>query len=126
MGIGVQEDQVRQAANLIPADSIDHKPLMMHEFYDHLSPRFASRADVTVLKLGSVPLSVVTARVALRPQMLREPIRRGLRRAVELVGVSREVTTGVELQPLGFAGAVERRQAEVGGADGVCIADHHE
>ena len=47
--------------------------------------------------------------------MLPEPVGRGLRGAVELAGVSREVTAGVELQPLRLAGAVERRQAEVGG-----------
>src|SRR5436305_1451562 len=55
----------------------------------------------------------------LGPQMLREPLGGGLRRAVELIGVSREVTAGVELQPLRLAGAVERRQGEVGGADDV-------
>jgi hypothetical protein len=32
-------------------------------FHDHLSPGFASRAGAVVLELGSVPLSVVTARV---------------------------------------------------------------
>ena len=57
--------------------------------------------------------------IALGPQMLREPLGGGLRRAVELVGVSREVTAGVELQLLRLAGAVERRQGEVGGADDV-------
>src|SRR6266567_3987648 len=35
--------------------------------------------------------------IALGPQMLREPVGGGIRRAVELVGVSREVTAGVEL-----------------------------
>src|SRR6266478_9648669 len=62
----------------------------------------------------------------LGPQMLREPLGGGLRRAVELVGVSREVTAGVELQPLRLAGAVERRQGEVGGADDVGVAEYHE
>ena len=58
--------------------------------------------------------------------MLREPLGGGLRRAIELVGVSREMTAGIELQPLGLAGAVERRQAEVSGTDDVGVADHHE
>src|SRR5437870_11642514 len=62
----------------------------------------------------------------LGPQMLREPLGGGLRRAVELVGVSREVTAGVQLQPLRLARAVERRQGEVGGADDVGVADYHE
>ena len=64
--------------------------------------------------------------IALGPQMLREPLGGGFRRAIELVGVSREVTAGVELQPLRFAGAVKRRQAEVGGADNVGVAEYHE
>src|SRR4029077_3298347 len=55
-----------------------------------------------------------------------EPVGGGVRRAIEMVGVSGEVTAGVELQPLGFAGAVERRQAEVGWADDVAIAEHHQ
>src|SRR6266481_10168589 len=62
----------------------------------------------------------------LGPQMVREPLGGGLRRAVELVGVSREVTAGVELQPLRLAGAVKRRQGEVGGADDVGVAEYHE
>jgi hypothetical protein len=41
------------------------KPLMMHEFHDHLSRGFASRAllDAVVLGLGSVPLPVIAARI---------------------------------------------------------------
>jgi uncharacterized protein (DUF885 family) len=38
---------------------------MMHEFHEHLSRGFASRAllDAVVLGLGSVPVPVVTARI---------------------------------------------------------------
>jgi hypothetical protein len=41
--------------------------------------------------------------------MLGEPLGGGLRRAVEPVGVSREMTAGIELQPFRLTGAVERR-----------------
>jgi hypothetical protein len=47
--------------------------------------------------------------IGLGPEMLREPLGGGLCRAVELVGVRREMTAGVELQPLRLAGAVGRR-----------------
>jgi uncharacterized protein (DUF885 family) len=36
---------------------------MIHEFHDDLIAGFASRAGAAVLELGSVPLSVVTARI---------------------------------------------------------------
>src|SRR6516164_1952665 len=67
-----------------------------------------------------------TGYCSLGSQVLREPVGRGRRRALELVGIGREVTAGVELQPLGLAGAVERRQTEVSGTDDVGVAEHHE
>jgi hypothetical protein len=60
------------------------------------------------------------------PQMLREPVGGGGCSAQELVGVGREVAAGVELQPLRLASAGERSQGEVGGADDVGVANHHE
>ena len=56
--------------------------------------------------------------------MLREPVGGGLGRPVELVGVSREMTAGVKLQPLGLTSPIERRQTKVGGTDDVGVAEH--
>src|SRR5262249_53098647 len=57
--------------------------------------------------------------------MLREPVGRSRGRALELIGVGREVAAGVELQPFGLASTVERRESQVGGADDVRVANYH-
>src|SRR3954447_14495270 len=61
-----------------------------------------------------------------RSQVLDVPIGRRAGGALELIGVGGEVTAGVQLEPLGLAGPVERRQREIGGTDRVVVADDHE
>src|SRR5215470_8552051 len=86
-----------------------------------------SWTTVHVLPL-SLPINALCAAedCGLGPQMLREPVGGGGCCAQELVGVGREVAAGVELQPLRLASAGERSQGEVGGADDVGVANHHE
>src|SRR5436190_21226564 len=61
-----------------------------------------------------------------RTQVLGEPIRRRARSPLELVGVGGEVTAWIQLEPLGLVGPVERRQPEIGRADGVVVSEDHQ